>query len=213
MWTRVLLLTTATALLAVAPLSSATAATTHDVLTTDHVGGQNVTVGDTIKSHLPSGTTATFYAPGTTDGVSCAAFRTISTVTANPTAPGTAGESVSQQFVKKCTSNIPEVTVLNVTVLGLPYAVTISDASGDPVTIANASTEITLKTPIGKIQCTYGDPSVDGNASNTGQTITFTNQEFTLTSGPSACAPAGDFSATLGPNRDSTAGNDRVFVN
>jgi hypothetical protein len=211
----VLLIAAATALTTtVAPISSAMATTAHDVLTRSHVGGPNVAAGDTIKAHLEAGTQATFYAPGTTDGVTCTSVRTISTVSANPLAPGTADESLNAQILNGCSSNIPEVSLVSIKVLGLPYTVTVSDAEGDPVTIANASTKAVFETPIGHITCTFSDPEVDGNASNTGQTLTFSNQEFVLTSGPTACPPAGDFTATLGPNRDtSVANNPRLYVN
>jgi hypothetical protein len=210
----VLLIAAVTALATIAPVSSAMAVTAHDVLTRSHVGGPNVAAGDTIKASLQAGTQATFFAPGSSDGVTCDKVRTISTVSANPLAPGTADESLTAQYLNDCTSNIPEVSLVSIKVLGLPYAVTVSDAAGDPVTIANASTKSVFETPIGRVTCTYADPEVDGTASNSGQTITFSNQEFTLSSGPAACPPAGDFSATLGPNRDtSIANNPRIYVN
>jgi hypothetical protein len=216
MRTRVFLLTAAASvLLATAPLGAAMAKLPPPDVLTIHPGGPNLPVGATIKAQLEAGTQATFYAPGSTDGVSCARGSTASTVTSNPLAPGVADEMLTAQRLGQCTSNIPEVTVTNIYLLGLPFAVTVSDAPGYPVTVAHARTKITFSTAAGTVKCTYKDSSVDGNASNTDSTITFTNQMFTLSAGPaSVCPPAGDFSATFGPNIDvSKLGHPHVFVN
>jgi hypothetical protein len=55
---------------------------------------------------------------------------------------------------------------------------------------------------------------VSGKASNKDQTVKFTNQKFTLSSGSSLCPSSGDFSATFGPETDtSVSGSPHVYVN
>lgn len=214
MRTRVLVGTAVvTALLTAAPLSAAAAATTH-VLTAGSVGGSNVKVGATLKAGLKAKTQATFYIPESTTGVACSKSAVTSTVTKNPAKPGTADESVTALTFSKCTTNIPGATsVKSVKATGLPYKATVSDATGDPVTVTNASVTATVETSEGPISCTYTDASVAGNASNKGSTVTFSNQAFTATS--SSCPiPTVDFSATYGPVQDtSVAKSPHVFVN
>jgi hypothetical protein len=215
MRTRVLLGTAAvTALLTVAPLTAAAASST-DVLTLGHRTGPNATVGDTVTAHLESGTRATFYVPGTTTGVSCGRASTTSTVTANPAKFGIAGESLTGQGFNHCSTNIPGITLQSIDITGLPYAVTVSGMAGRAVTIANASTTVTFSTPAGALPCSYTDSSVDGTAVNPGSMITFTNQEFVLTpTSSTSCPPAADFSATFGPEKDtSVSGAPHVKVN
>lgn len=203
----------AAAMLAAFPMAAA-AATPH-VLTTTKVGGPNVAVGATLKASLKSGTKATFYEPGTTTGVSCSKSSFTSKVTKNPAAPGTATESLTAQTLSSCTTNITGATsVKSVKVLKLPYATTVSDAAGNPVTVSKPSTKLTLNTVIGVVSCTYGAASIKGKASNAGNLITFKNQAFTLSSGSSACPASGDFSAMFGPVKDTSAsGSPAVFVN
>ena len=62
------------------------------------------------------------------------------------------------------------------------------------------------------ITCSYKATSVKGSASNTGNTITFSKQKFTKTSG--ICPASANFSATFGPVTDSSVtGSPKVFVN
>lgn len=203
----------ATAMLAAFPVAASAA--THHVLTTKKVGGANVAVGATLKASLKSGTKATFYEPGTKTGVTCSKSSFTSKVTKNPAAPGTATESLTAQTLGGCKTNINGATsVKSVKVLKLPYTATVSDSAGDPVTVSKLSTKLTLKTVIGVVSCTYGAASIKGKASNTGNLITFKNQVFTLSSGSSACPASGDFSATFGPVKDTSAsGSPAVFVN
>ena len=203
----------ATALLAALPATASAA--THHVLTTKKVGGPNVAVGATLKASLKKGTKATFYSPGTTTGVTCGKSSLTSKVTKNPAAPGTATESLTAQTFSSCTTNITGAnSVKSVKVLNLPYATTVSDASGNPVTVSKPSTRLSLNTVIGVVTCTYSAATIHGKASNTGNLITFKNQLFTLSSGSSACPASGDFSAKFGPVKDtSVSGSPAVFVN
>lgn len=212
-----LVISAATALLAALPLTAASAGTI-DVLTVSKVGGPNVKVGAVLKSGLKTGTKATFFSPGTTMGVICGKAAQTGKVTKNPPKPGTATGSLTAQSFSSCTSNVPGVTsVKSVTVLNLPYSVTVSDAAGFPVTVSKStklSTKIVVNTVIGTIACTFSAAKIAGNASNTGNVVTFKNQVFTKSAGPSQCPAKGSFSATFGPVIDSSVtGSPHVFVN
>lgn len=206
-------LTAAAATLAIFPMVASAAS--HDVLTTTKVGGPNVKVGATLKAPLKTGTKATFYSPGTTTGVKCSQASTTEKVTKNPAAPGTATASLTAQSFSKCTTNFPGAnSVKSIKVQKLPYATTISDAAGNPVTVNKPTTTITLGTVAGTLSCTYSAPKIVGKASNTGNVIKFKNQALTFKSGASECPPTGDFSATFGPLKDTSAsGSPAVFVN
>ena len=213
-----LVMTAATAMLAVLPMAAASAAT--PVLTTGKVGGAPVKVGDIIKASLVTGSKATFFNPGTTTGISCAKATVTDKVTKNPAKPGTATESLTAQTFSSCTSNIAGVTAVNsVTVLSLPYRATVSDAAGFPLTVTkpggSLKTKIAVTTLLGPATCTYTRAKLSGSASNTGQKDVFKNQVFTRSSGPTNLCPAkGSFSASFGPKKDtSMTGSPAVFVN
>jgi len=201
-------------LLAVLPMTAASAAPKSDVLTITKVGGANVKVGAVLTASLKKGTTANFFKPHTTTGVKCKSVSFTDKVTSNPTHPGTAKELLTKQTFNKCSSNVGGVkSVKSVTLNKLPYKTTISDSKGNPVTVYATSTTIKLNSILGTLTCIYTAKTTKGVASNTGQTITFTNQLFTLKSGSSGCFPKGSFSATFGPVKDSSAGNAAVYIN
>jgi hypothetical protein len=208
----------ATALLATFPMGTASAASLH-VLTINKVGGPNVAVGAILKAGLKTGTKATFFTPGTKIGVTCSRAQLTNKVTKNPPKPGTAGESLSAQTFTTCTTNIPGATgVRSIAILGLPYAVTVSDSKGFPLTVTKPrgvlKTMITINTVIGTITCTYSAVKIAGNASNVGSLNIYKNQVFTKSAGPAVCLPRGSFSATFGPVVDSSVkGSPHVFVN
>ncbi|GAA1235726.1 hypothetical protein GCM10009665_27410 [Kitasatospora nipponensis] len=209
--------------LAAVPALSADAATPN-VLTYGSAGGSPVAVGDVLTASLSSGTIATLYstAAGGT-GVKCTASAFNSTVTANPSAPGTAVETLNSQTFSGCTAvGIPGVTaVLSVTVNNLTYTNSVSDAAGNPVTLSPGTagpiqTTIVLRSLLGNITCGYqAQPtSLSGTTSNTAQTIGFVNQSFVRSSGPGTCFPMGYFTALYGPVLDvSKPGTPPVFVN
>ncbi|MFI2607586.1 Tat pathway signal sequence domain protein [Kitasatospora sp. NPDC018619] len=192
------------------------------VLTTGSPSGAAVAVGDVLTANLVSGTYATFYnsATGTT-GVKCAASSFAATVTANPAAPGSAVERLDTQSFGSCTSNVVGVTgVKSVTVTNLPFTNTVSDAPGNPVKLTPGAagvmgTTVVLNTILGSISCNYQNSTgISGTTSNTGNTIGFAGQAFSLVSGPSLCFTTGYFSATYGPVVDSSvAGSPVLFVN
>ncbi|MDX3379941.1 Tat pathway signal sequence domain protein [Streptomyces niveiscabiei] len=171
--------------------------------------GQNVAVGDVLTASLASGTAATFYSSATgTSGISCASSAFNATVTDNPTAPGTATETLTAHTFGSCTSNVLGVTgVTSITVNNLPY--TVSAASGGALTVTPPSggtiqTTIVLRTLLGSITCVYQGPSLTGTTSNTDNSINFTSQAFTRTSGSSLCFAAGYFTAKYAPVSDGT---------
>lgn len=218
MYKHIFLTSTAAAMLAVLPMTAASAATPH-VLTTGKVGGPAVAVGAILKAPLKIGTKATFFSPGTTTGVTCTKAGVTNKVTKNPLKPGIAVESLTAQTFGSCTTNIPGTTsVQSVKVLNLPYTTTVSDAAGFPITVTKpggvVKTSIAINSVLGLLTCTYKATKLSGKASNIGSTNAFTNQLFTLASGSSACPKQGSFSATFGPLKDtSVAGSPNVFVN
>ncbi|AKJ09974.1 Tat pathway signal sequence domain protein [Streptomyces incarnatus] len=206
---------TATALtLAVAAPASADGGA---VLTTGSAGGTAVAAGDTVTAPLASGTSATLYSSATgTSGVSCTSSQFTATVTGNPAAPGTATESVTGHTFdpSSCTSNVTGVLgVSSITVDNLPYTATV--ASDGTLTVSPASgstiqTTVKLRTLLGSITCVYQAASLTGKADNADNSISFTNQQFTKTSGSSLCFANGYFTAKYAPVTD---GGTPVYVN
>ncbi|MEW1641019.1 MULTISPECIES: Tat pathway signal sequence domain protein [unclassified Streptomyces] len=187
------------------------------VLTTGSLGGTAVAVGDVLTAPLASGTSATLYSSATgTSGIKCTSSQFTATVTDNPTAPGTATESVSGQTFtsSSCTSNVLGVTgVTSITVDNLPYStaavsdgtLTVTPASGSTI-----QTTVKLSTLLGSITCVYQAPSLSGTSSNTDTSINFVSQAFTKTSGSSLCFSAGYFTAKYAPVTD---GGAAVYTN
>ncbi|MEU9045378.1 MULTISPECIES: Tat pathway signal sequence domain protein [unclassified Kitasatospora] len=200
---------------AVAPAEAATA-----VLTTGSSTGPAVAVGDVLSANLASGSYATFYNSATgTSGIKCAASSFSATVTANPAAPGSAVEQLNTQTFGSCTSNVLGVTgVRSITVTNLPFTNTVSDAPGYPVKLTPGAagamgTTVVLSTILGSISCNYQNATgINGTASNTGSTIGFSAQPFTLVSGPGLCFSTGYFSATYGPVTDTSVAGSPVLV-
>jgi hypothetical protein len=202
----------AAALLAIAPMTAASAAS-HDVLTINKVGGPNVKVNAILQSGLKFGKTAVFAAGSVK--ITCKRVMFKDQVTVNPRSPGTAQEKLKSQTFSSCTvtgvsgAQGPPKFKLN----NLPYKTTVT--SKGLVTVYKTNTTISIGIPGGTIHCTYVAKTTKGIASNKTQTITFTGQPFIKTSGPpSTCAHTAKFSATFGPVVDaSVTGHPRVFVN
>jgi hypothetical protein len=187
------------------------------VLTTGSAGGTAVAVGDVLSAPLADGTSATLYSSATgTSGVTCTSSTFTAAVTDNPAAPGTATESVSGQTFdsSSCTSNVTGVTgVSSITVDNLPYTTTVASDGSLTVTPADGSTiqtTVKLKTLLGSITCVYQAASLTGTASNDDNSIAFTNQQFTKSSGSSLCFSSGYFTAKYAPVTDNGAA---VYVN
>ncbi|MFF7971002.1 Tat pathway signal sequence domain protein [Streptomyces sp. NPDC007905] len=187
------------------------------VLTTGSTGGTAAAVGDTLSAPLASGTSATLYSSATgTSGVTCTSSQFAAAVTGNPTAPGTATESVTGHTFDSgsCASNVAGVLgVSGITVDHLPYTATVASDGTLTVSPADGSTiqtTVKLRTLLGTITCVYQAPSLTGKADNSDSSITFTNQQFTKTSGSSLCFASGYFTAKYAPVTDAGA---QVYVN
>ncbi|MBQ0979033.1 MULTISPECIES: Tat pathway signal sequence domain protein [Micromonospora] len=210
-----------TGLVAATPASAdPSAALAGNVLTYPTAGGTAVAVNDVIQASLKTGTNATFYnsTSGTT-GIRCAASSFSAKVLTNPTAPGTATESLTAQSFGSCTTNVFGTTgVQSIALNNLPYATSVTSAGVVKITGTTAApvqSTVVLSSLLGTITCVYrtSTNSLTGAAVNTTNSITFTNQPFTKFSGPSLCFGTAYFSATYSPVRDSTKGNAAVYVN
>ncbi len=190
------------------------------VLTVGSLGGTPVAVGDQLSAPLASGTHANFYSSSTgTSGVTCTTSQFVATDVTNPASPGSATESLGTQNFSGCSSNVTGVTgVQSITVNNLPFTTTVSDSSGFPVTVTAGSTgpiqtTVVLNTLLGSTTCVYTSGPLSGSASNTDNSISFTNQEFTKSSGSSLCFSDAYFTAKYAPVTDTTQGGGKVFVN
>jgi hypothetical protein len=191
------------------------------VLTYGSAAGTDVPVGDTLTASLAEGTAVTFTsAPDSTSGVTCTTSSFTATVTANPAAPGVAGESLDAQSFSDCTANVFGIlSVDGVTVDNLPYTVALDDTAGTAVVSGTPiQTTVVLSTLLGQITCQYQADSITatvaaGNESGTSG-IGFANQAFAKTSGPGLCFATGYFSAQYAPVVDSSQPDSpAVFVN
>jgi hypothetical protein len=221
----------AAALLSTAPAMAASS----PVLTTGSVGGTPVAVNDALSASIGSGTKATVETTsGGSTGITCTVAAFNATAKTNPTAPGTATESVTALSISTCTSNITGVTKVNsVSLQNEPYSATVTDNNPNnglaTVTITGTSSApiqstVSLQTVLGAVSCVYqaNNDSLTGTASNAATTadqeiansITLTNQQFNLTSGPGVCPKNGFLSVVVGPVKDTTqSGSPTVFVN
>jgi hypothetical protein len=200
-------------------LASPAHAAGSNVLTTGSVGGANVAVGDVVTASLKSGTNATFTAGSGT--VACTVSQFTATVTSNPAAGGVAAETLTAQTFSSCTaSGIFGVTGVNsITVNNLSYNTSV-DASSSTVSLsagANGPVQATvsLRTILGSVTCAYRPTSgsLTGAASNADNSIAFTNQALTKSTGSGVCPGTSTFNATYAPSNDtSVAGSPAVFV-
>ncbi|MER5476546.1 Tat pathway signal sequence domain protein [Streptomyces sp. NPDC002734] len=200
-----------TALLATAALAgaaslwgvsaTATAAPTATSVLTYDATGANVPVGAKLTASLAAGTTAklTTTASGST-GVTCSGSAIEATVATNPTAPGTATEnSVKQTFnAATCTSNILGTTgVSSITISPL---LTASVTSAGVLTVNGPITATAvLKSVFGNVNCVYSAASISGTTNNADDSINFSNQLLTKTSGSTTCPSSSYFTAKYAP--------------
>ncbi|MGC4806029.1 Tat pathway signal sequence domain protein [Micromonospora sp. DT233] len=184
-----------------------------NVLTTGSTSGAAVAVGDTLQASLQSGTSATFYSSATgTSGVKCSTSSFTAKTLTNPLRPGTATESLTGQTFTNCTTNVLGTLGVNsVVVNNLPYAVSVTSA-GVATLSGSIQSTVSLRTLLGNITCVYRASSLTGRASNTNNSLTFTNQTLTKSSGPGTCFSTAYFSATYAPVKDTTQGGAAVFV-
>lgn len=190
-----------------------------NVLTSGSLGGTNVAVGNVLTASLKTGTSVTFFSSATgTTGVKCTVSSFSATVLTNPAAGGTATESLTAQSFSSCTANVIGVTsVQSVAVNNLPYNASVNGTT-KAVTITGGAagvvqSTVKLGTLLGSITCVYRANALAGTASNTDNSIKFTNQQFTKFSGPSTCFTNGFFSATYAPVKNSSVtGGPSVFT-
>ncbi|MFD0142723.1 MULTISPECIES: Tat pathway signal sequence domain protein [unclassified Streptomyces] len=188
------------------------------VLTTGSASGPSVAVGDVLAASLASGTTAKIATTsGGSTGITCNSSAFGATVTSNPAAPGTATETLTSHTLNTCTTNILGATgVQSITVNNLPYTTAVT--SGGTLTVTAGSTgpiQTTLKinTILGVTTCVYRAASLTATPSNTDNSLSFSNQQFTKATGPGTCPANGYFTAKYGPVQDSTQAGAPVFVN
>ncbi|MFG2329628.1 Tat pathway signal sequence domain protein [Streptomyces sp. NPDC048604] len=217
-------LLTSTGLAVAATLTAALTATAHataaagEVLTTGSAGGPAVAAGDVLTASLASGGQAKIATTlGGSTGITCNASAFTATVDTNPAAPGTATETLTAHTLSSCTTNILGATgVQSITVNNLPYATSVTSGGTLQVTAgATGPIQTTLKinTILGVTTCVYRAASLTATPSNTDNSLTFANQQFTKASGPGTCPANGYFSAKYGPVKDTTQGGAVVFVN
>ncbi|MFJ8535973.1 Tat pathway signal sequence domain protein [Streptomyces sp. NPDC093591] len=217
MRTRTLLTLAGTVAALALPMAAPASAADGTVLTTGSAGGTAVAVGEVLTAPLASGTAATFYSSATgTSGISCTSSQFTATVTDNPSAPGTATESVSAHTfdAASCTANVVGVLgVTSITVDNLPYSAAVTSDGTVTVTPAEGSTiqtTVVLRTLLGSINCVYQAPTLSGTASNDDNTINFASAPFAKVSGSSLCFANGYFTAKYAPV---TGSGEAVYVN
>jgi hypothetical protein len=210
----------ASALLIAAPMIPAEAATAH-VLTIGKTGGTAVATNAVLSSGLAKKTTATFSIGSTT--VKCTSATFTGKVTNNPavSSKAVATESVTASKLSKC--SVTGVKSITVVANNLPYNASVSAAKGNPVKVSGSkkskpiSLTATVNLGTSTIKCTYTAASISGKASNKGNTISFSKQKFSFSTGAALCTQVGktaSFSATYGPVTDTSAkGSPKVFVN
>jgi hypothetical protein len=213
---------TAAALVLATPAALAhttTARTASHVLTIKKLHGTAVKVGAVLKASLARGTTVTITLG--THKLTCTKASFALTVLTNPTAKGTATASVTSEKLSRCKLNVTGLTVKSIVANNLPYNASVSDATGDPVTVSETSVGAPLSFTatigagtLGTVVCTYTAASSKGHASNTHHTVTFSKQPFNLASAPPCLAGPAKLSGTFGPIVDSSVtGSPIVFVN
>ncbi|RKT12165.1 hypothetical protein BX285_6131 [Streptomyces sp. 1114.5] len=213
---------TALAVVAVPAAAAPRAVAAAPVLTAGSAGGTGVAPGDALAAPLAGGTVATFYSTATsTTGVTCATSALAASVQTNPAAPGSATASLTGLTFGSCTSNVTGVTsVRSLTVSNLPYALTVSDTPGLPVTLGGGSAGTIQATAVlnswfGTITCSYQlSGAFTGSADNSAHSLAFRTEHFAKSGGSSLCPADGYFSATYGPVTDtSQPGSPAVYVN
>ncbi|HEX6499834.1 MAG TPA: Tat pathway signal sequence domain protein [Micromonosporaceae bacterium] len=192
----------ATALFTATMMAGSASAATAVLTWTNSSGGA---VSGTLS---PDSGSATFNSTSGSSGVSCSSSSFSADVTANGSSSAT--ESLTTQTFTNCTphglfcvNSIGAVAVDN-----LPFTSTVS--SGGATTLAPGTkgpiqTTVTVNSCLGQIKCVYqatngslsGQAHNGTKADNSDNSLTFTNQPFSLVSGPtSVCINPANFSAT-----------------
>ena len=187
--------------------------------------GTNTAVNAVLTANLKSGTHATFYTTTTgTTGISCSSSNLSATVLTNPTAPGTATASLTAlnfpNTSTNCTVNGGGRTVNSITVDHLSYNASVSSDGSVSITAGSNgaihTTAVITTIFFQQITCGYTshNSNVSGSASNTDNSLTFTNQQFDGDSTNNfQCPTTSYFTAKYAPVVDSNNGNASVFTN
>jgi len=203
------------AVVLMAVVAALPAAAASNVLTIGSTSGTAVAVNDILTSGLKSGTKATFFSTSTgTTGVTCTASTLTAKVLTNPASSGTATESLTGQTFTTCTANVTGVTKVNsITVNNLPYNTSVTSAGAVTVSGTIQAT-VSLQSIIGAVTCVYKstNATLTGTTSNTDNSINFSNQSFTKSSGPTLCFANVFLTAHYAKVLDSTQSNGVVFV-
>ncbi|MBR7837278.1 hypothetical protein KDL01_28630 [Actinospica durhamensis] len=201
-------------------------ATSSDVLSygAANTGGSNVLTTDTLSGSLATGTTNTFTftSSGKTVTITCGAAALTAKATSNPTAPGTAGLTLSALTFTTCSiTGISGVTVSSVSLNGSATA-TVTDGTTKALNITALDERVVLNNGLGTVNCDYGnttsEAAIVGTILNPGSggTITFTNQTVHLLSGLTVCGASGStgtFNATFASIVDTTHSSALVYAN
>jgi hypothetical protein len=197
--------------------------------------GTNVSTSDSLTGALASGTTNTFVftANGNTVTITCTEAALAAKATSNPTAPGTAGVSLSELTFSDgstpCTlTGLSGVTVVSATLKsGTTATVSVTDGTSPKFTLTSLNEAVTLHTALGNVVCDYGTTSTvtsisgaitNPNSSGSGGSIVFSSDPVGLISGSSYCGASGStgsFTANFSGVTDSSGSgsNLAVYVN
>ncbi|WP_151774648.1 Tat pathway signal sequence domain protein [Streptomyces abyssomicinicus] len=187
-------------------MTSATAApTANNVLTYASLGGAAVPVG----AQLSASGTVSLSSTVPVGSVNCSSSSFAAKVATNPAAPGTATESNVAVGISapSCTISLPGATGVNSIAVDLASATVHSNKT---VTVSPIRAVSELDSLFGPVECVYEAASITGTASNTDNSITFTNQPLNLTNSEPTCPLVTRFSATYKPV---SGPGGKVFVN
>jgi hypothetical protein len=220
-----------------APVGTALAAIAHPaankpVLLVGSSKGKAVKNGAKIGASLAAKHSATFVIGKTTKYTgTCSKSTLTAKVVKNPAAKGRATLAVTGVNVGgKCTISpviVAGMSLTSLIALNLPANATIAVGKHDSVTVSPAKGKklgwkATLDVPgyDSDLVCVYTANKITGSESNKGNTVSFSNQAFSLDAAASSndtyCGIAGSvayFSATYGPVRDSSVKHHpKVYV-
>ncbi len=226
-------LAAAVAMAAIVPLSLssvAQAATKVDVLTISKAKGTAVKANAVLTAGLASKTDATFAAGALV--VTCKTASLTFKVKSNPATGRTAVLSETKETFSNCpvpaslSTLVKSLSITSTATSSKPYATTVTDKKGDPVTISSPVTTVkAVTTPAAgsaTVLCIFAAKSVKGSFSNKTNDISFSKQVFTLepvskgsnSECSSVTGTTAKFSAVYGPVKDTSVKHSpKVFVN
>jgi hypothetical protein len=187
--------------------ATAAPAAAGNVLTYGSAGGTAVAVGDNLSAAGSISLSSTVPA----GSLNCSSSNFAAKVASNPAAPGTATESNVNVTVNpsSCVISLPGATgVTSITIATASATVT----SSGVVTVTPLKATAVLSSLFGPVTCIYQASSLVGTASNTDNSIGFTNQTLTLTNSEPTCPLTTKFSGSYKPVVKAST-TSKVFVN